>query len=62
MVTFYLWHKILVFHLWRDLKFPFERNISMFLKDSAFKEKKLYNWQHRWYPDVEKIVKRDLMG
>ena len=63
MVTFYLWHKILVFHLWRDLKFPFEMNISMFLKDSSFKEKKiLYNWQHRWYPDMEKIVKRNLMG
>lgn len=60
MVTFYLWHKILVFHLWRDLKFPFEMNIFMYLKEDPFKEKKiLCNCQHRWYPDMEKIRKRD---
>ena len=58
MVTFYLWHEILVFHLWRDLKFPFEMNIFMFLKEGSFKEKK---W-HRWYPDMEKIEKRDMMS
>lgn len=40
MVTFYLWHEILVFHLWRDLKFPFEMNIFMYLKEDPFKEKK----------------------
>lgn len=41
MVTFYLWHEILIFHLWRDLKFPFEMNIFMFLKEGPFKEKNI---------------------
>lgn len=62
MVTFYLWCKIRVFHLWRDLKFPYEMNIFMFLKDGSFKEKILCNWEPRWYPDMEQIVKRDVMG
>lgn len=54
MVTFYLWHEMLLFHLWRDLKFPFEMNIFMFLKEGSFKEKMLCNWQHRWYPSCKK--------
>lgn len=55
MVTFYLWHEILVFLLWRDPKFPFEMNIFMYLKGEPFKEKKiLCNWQPRWHPDLEK--------